>query len=128
MQASARLEHVNVTVTDPAATAAWLHRVFGWRTRWEGAAKDNGHTIHVGEEATYVALYRPAVAADAPGVSYTTRGGLNHWAVVVDDLDATEARVREEGFTPHSHADYEPGRRFYFRDGDGIEVEVVSYA
>ncbi|MEM7190453.1 MAG: VOC family protein, partial [Pseudomonadota bacterium] len=24
--------------------------------------------------------------------------------------------------------DYEPGRRFYFADHDGIEFEVVSYA
>lgn len=125
---AARLEHVNVTVTDPRATARWLARVFGWKTRWEGAAKNNGYTVHVGEDATYVALYNPAAATDDPGTSYTTRGGLNHWAVVVDDLAATEARVRAEGFTPHSHADYEPGQRFYFHDGDGIEIEVVSYA
>ena len=31
------------------------------------------------------------------------------------------------GLTPFSHADYEPGRRFYFLDPDGIEYEVVSY-
>ena len=63
-----------------------------------------------------------------PGESYDTAGGLNHLAVVVEDLDATEARVRAEGIETHSHADYEPGRRFYFRDGDGVEYEVVSYA
>ncbi len=32
------------------------------------------------------------------------------------------------GSQTHSHADYEPGRRFYFHDEDGIEFEVVSYA
>lgn len=32
------------------------------------------------------------------------------------------------GFTPFNHGDYEPGRRFYFLDGDGIEYEIVSYA
>jgi catechol 2,3-dioxygenase-like lactoylglutathione lyase family enzyme len=53
---------------------------------------------------------------------------LNHVGVVVEDLDATEAKVRAAGFAPHSHADYEPGRRFYFHDRDGIEFEVVSYA
>ena len=45
-----------------------------------------------------------------------------------DDLDAADERVRAAGFEPHSHADYEPGRRFYFHDADGIEWEVVSYA
>lgn len=47
---------------------------------------------------------------------------------VVDDLDATEKKVAAAGFEPHSHADYEPGRHFYFHDDDGIEFEVVSYA
>ena len=125
---AAHLEHLNVTVTDPRATAGWLARVFGWHVRWEGAAIDDGHTMHVGDDTGYIALYTPPrPTSDGPG-SYGTKGGLNHWAVVVDDLDATEARVRAEGFDPHNHADYEPGRRFYFRDHDGIEIEVVSYA
>ena len=55
------------------------------------------------------------------------RGSLNHIGVVVDDLNAVEARVVKAGYTPRSHADYEPGKRFYFDADDGIEVEVVSY-
>lgn len=54
-------------------------------------------------------------------------GGLNHVGVVVADLDATEARVKAQGFATHSHADYEPGRRFYFNDDAGIEYEVIQY-
>ena len=125
---AARLEHVNITVTNPHATAAWLGRVFGWKMRWEGNAKDNGYTCHVGEDDTYVALYARGTPEASDENSYTTTGGLNHWAVVVDDLDAVEERVKAEGFVPRSHGDYEPGRRFYFDDSDGIEVEVVSYA
>jgi len=37
-------------------------------------------------------------------------------------------RVIAAGLTPFSHGDYEPGRRFYFFDWDGIEFEIVSYA
>lgn len=127
---ASRLEHVNFTVRDPAHTAAQLGRIFGWRIRWEGSAKHGGHTLHLGEEATYLAIYvgPDGGAAQATGRdSYTQRGGLNHIGVMVDDLEAAEARVRAEGLTPHSHADYEPGRRFYFHDGDGIEYEVVQY-
>ncbi|MEM6825043.1 MAG: VOC family protein [Pseudomonadota bacterium] len=124
----ARLEHVNVTVSNPQATAAWLARVFGWETRWEGQATGGGYTIHVGEDATYLAIYTPPGDVSDRPRSYGTKGGLNHWAVVVDDLDTIEARVRKEGFEPCNHGDYEPGRRFYFHDGDGIEIEVVSYA
>jgi glyoxylase I family protein len=35
--------------------------------------------------------------------------------------------VKAEGLEPFGHADYQPGRRFYFLDADGIEFEVVSY-
>lgn len=123
----ATLEHANITVSDPARTANWLCEVFGWHIRWQGEAINGGHTIHVGDDASYLALYLPPELPDAPISTYTTRGGLNHVAVVVDDLDAAEARIRAAGFTPGSHADYEPGRRFYFDAEDGIEFEVVSY-
>ncbi|UWQ04601.1 VOC family protein [Aliiroseovarius crassostreae] len=123
----ANLEHVNVTVSDPKATAAWLGAVFGWTTRWEGDAMSGGYTAHVGDKGSYVALYTPNMAMKDPQHSYTTRAGLNHVGVVVDDIDATEARVKAAGFTPHNHADYEPGKRFYFDDHDDVEWEVVSY-
>ena len=35
---------------------------------------------------------------------------------------------QEFGLTPFNHDDYEPGRRFYLFDRDGIEWEIVSYA
>ncbi|GGH35225.1 hypothetical protein SAMN05444007_10871 [Cribrihabitans marinus] len=124
---TATLEHINLTVRDPKLTAAWLERVFGWETRWEGAAMNAGYTVHVGDAETYLALYAPQAAKASGESSYTTVGGLNHVGVVVDDLDAVEARVREAGFKPKNHGDYEPGRRFYFHDRDGIEFEVVSY-
>lgn len=123
----ARLEHLNFTVSDPHKTAAWIERIFGWTIRWEGPGMETGYTIHIGTRDSYVALFRFTGDQAEPPDSYNTKGGLNHWAVVVDDLDATEARVKAEGFTPEKHANYEPGRRFYFYDHDGIEVEVVSY-
>ncbi len=128
----AQLEHVNLTVSDPKQTAAMLCDVFGWHIRWQGAVMGGaGYTVHVGTDDTYVAVYsgaRPDQTIPKPEASYQMRGGLNHLGVVVDDLDAVEAKVKAQGFTPHSHANYEPGRRFYFHDSDGIEIEVVSYA
>lgn len=53
---------------------------------------------------------------------------LNHVGVEVDDLEAVEQKVVELGLVPFAHGDYEPGRRFYFLDPDGIEFEVVSYS
>ncbi|MCB1384959.1 MAG: VOC family protein [Nitratireductor sp.] len=121
------LEHANITVSDPQATAAWLGRVFGWHTRWQGEAKDNGYTVHVGTDNAYLAVYAARVTRKPASGARTAPGGLNHVGIVVDDLDETEKRVIAEGFKPMNHADYEPGRRFYFDDHDGIEFEVVSY-
>ncbi|SMY07623.1 VOC family protein [Flavimaricola marinus] len=126
----ARLEHVNVTVKDPDATAAMLGRLFGWKVRWAGGSIHGGRTVHVGEEHSYLAVYTgpPDTAQTEPDNSYTARGGLNHIGVVVDDLDEAEARVTAEGYKAHSHADYEPGKRFYFHEENGVEIEVICYA
>jgi catechol 2,3-dioxygenase-like lactoylglutathione lyase family enzyme len=123
----AKLEHVNVTVNDAERTAALLIDLFGWRVRWQGPAMAGGRTVHVGTEEQYVALYT-GVDAPYPAERFTKGRPLNHIAVTVDDLDAIEQRVIAAGLTPFSHGDYEPGRRFYFFDPDGIEFEVVSYA
>ena len=36
--------------------------------------------------------------------------------------------VTAAGYTPGPVDDYEPGRRFYFHEENGVEIEVVSYA
>lgn len=124
----ARLEHVNYTVKDAHKTAAWLGDLFDWHIRWEGSSIHGGYSIHVGTDTQYVALYTPATAAKPNDeTNYVTVNGLNHIAVTVDDLDETERRVLAAGFKTDSHADYEPGRRFYFHDHDNIEYEVVAY-
>ncbi|ASM73249.1 MULTISPECIES: VOC family protein [Roseobacteraceae] len=124
---TAQLEHTNFTVSDPAATADWMCDLFGWHIRWQGAAIAGGHTIHVGTDTHYLALYSPQAPEKPRQSNYTTIGGLNHLAVTTDDLDALETRIKAHGFTTGNHADYEPGRRFYFHDADGIEYEVVQY-
>jgi catechol 2,3-dioxygenase-like lactoylglutathione lyase family enzyme len=121
-----RIEHVNVTVTDPERTSALMQTLFDWHIRWRGPAQNGGYTIHVGTNEHYLALYAKANPAHTTEV-FPKGKPLNHIGVEVDDLDATEVRVVAAGLKPFSHADYEPGRRFYFLDLDGIEYEVVSY-
>jgi catechol 2,3-dioxygenase-like lactoylglutathione lyase family enzyme len=121
-----RIEHVNVTVSDPERAAALMESLFGWRVRWQGPAQKGGRTIHVGTDDNYVAVY---TNGETYGPDTFAKGRpLNHIGVEVDDLDSVEAKVIAAGLTPFSHGDYEPGRRFYFLDHDGIEFEVVSYA
>lgn len=123
----ARLEHVNITVADPDATAAELCALFDWQVRWAGAGMTTGRTVHVGVADSYVALFSHGRVQAPADDSYYTCGAMNHLAVVVEDLGVIEARVKAAGYAPGNHADYEPGRRFYFHDRNGIEIEVVSY-
>jgi catechol 2,3-dioxygenase-like lactoylglutathione lyase family enzyme len=124
---SAQLEHANITVTNPEDTAAWMVKIFGWHIRWQGDAIAGGRTVHVGTQNDYIALYTPKDGPETAPSSYTTVGGLNHIGIVVDDLDAAEAAIKSHGFETKNHADYEPGRRFYFHDDDGVEYELVQY-
>ena len=123
---NARLEHVNLTVSNPDQTAALLERIFGWRVRWSGPAMAGGRTVHVGTDDQYLALYTVKCGASSP-LAWPKGAPLNHVALTVEDLDEVERRVVEAGLAPFNHGDYEPGRRFYFFDPDGIEFEVVSY-
>jgi catechol 2,3-dioxygenase-like lactoylglutathione lyase family enzyme len=125
-----RIEHANLTVTRPERSAELLRQLLGWEERWRGKSQMGGDTIHVGSPgngADYIALYtNDDVRADT-GRRYAKGQPLNHIGVLVDDLAAAEKVVSAAGLEPFGHDDYEPGRRFYFFDWDGIEFEVVSY-
>jgi len=117
------IEHVNLSVTDPHRTAAMLQQLCGWKIRWEGPAMNDGYTVHVGSETNYLALYTNQDVRKhyAVGMPY------GHIGLQVDDLDLAADTVRRLGIEPYHFQEYDPGRRFYFLDADGIEFEVVSY-
>ena len=133
---SAIIEHANITVTDPDRSAALLEQLCGWEERWRGPSQLGGRTVHVGQPgngASYLALYSTEDGdtheeAQPHERRFSKGQPLNHIGLLVDDLDAAERVVVEAGLEPFSHGDYEPGRRFYFFDWDGIEFEIVSYA
>ena len=121
-----RLEHVNVTVTDPERAARLLETLFDWHIRWAGPARDGGRTIHVGSADDYIALHTGRGATYGPE-TFAKGQPFNHVGVEVDNLAAIEAKVVAAGLKPFGHDDYDPGKRFYFLDPDGIEYEGVSY-
>ena len=86
-----------------------------------------GHTIHVGTDDQYLALYTNNSVKNSPQ-EFRKGVPMNHVAMTVDDLDQIEAKVVAAGLEPFGHDDYDPGRRFYFFDWDGREFEIVSYA
>ena len=124
----ARLEHANITVGDADHTAGWLGRAFGWSVMWQGpVSKGDGRTVFVGNGHEYLALFEPAHSDAGDRDQWKTRGRVNHIGIVVEDLGAAETAITGEGYTPHAHHDYEPGKRFYFFDDNDIEFEIVCY-
>lgn len=120
------IEHVNLTVSQPERSAQLFQDLFGWHVRWQGPARNGGRVIHVGDKENYLAVYNQPGKDEDRG--WEKGVPLNHVGIQVEDLDAVEQRVIAAGLTPFSHDDYEPGRRFYFMDWDGIEFEIISYA
>ena len=122
------IEHANLTVSNPDRSASLLQQLCGWHERWRGGALLDGWSLHVGDESSYIALYSwHHGGGSSPARRYRKGEPLNHIGLVVDDLAAAEAVVVAAGLEPFGHDDYEPGRRFYFFDWDGIEFELVSY-
>ena len=104
-----------------------MYEVFDWPVRWQGQ--------YLAAVGPYILAVTPVMllctcskeATDAAPDSYNCLSGLNHIGLVVADLDLVESQVRKGGFTPQLYSDYPPGRRFYFKDHDEIEYEVVQY-
>ena len=120
-----RLEHVNLAVSDLDRSIAFYCELLDLSVRWKGPIDEERIGAHVGDERSYIALFEAATAGTV-ALDYG-RPGINHFGFVVDDLDESRRRVEALGATVHREADYEPGRRIYFLDPDGHEVELVEY-
>jgi hypothetical protein len=127
-----RLEHLNVTLTDlDRATRALQAILPHWSVRGAGTWDDGaGHQYawrHVGDDFQYLALYQtpPGRALQASGA----RSAFNHLGLVVDDLDAALARLREidipldhiGGSTAHRRSAY------VVIEPEGLQIELVAY-
>ncbi len=124
------LEHVNLTVSDLDRSIDFYCSLLGLKLRWRRLPgdPDGAPAAHVGDDRCYLALFEATEGnREQPAIADYDRVGVNHFGIVVDDLDQMRSRLTERGITAHLEADYEPGRRLYFYDPDRIEVELVEY-
>jgi glyoxylase I family protein len=119
------LEHVNVTVADLDRSIGFYCDLLDMDVRWKGPIDGERLGAHVGDDRCYIALFQ-AVADGAVDLDYG-RPGINHFGFVVDNLAEARRRLAHLGASVHREADYDPGRRIYFLDPDGHEVELVEY-
>ena len=119
------IEHVNLTVSDLDRSIAFYCDLLELQVRWKGPIDAGRLGAHVGDERCYLALFQ--AAAEGRVTQDYGRPGLNHFGFVVDDLDEVRGRLERLGGVVHFEPNYEPGRRAYFLDPDGHEVELVQY-
>ena len=126
-----RLEHANLSVSNLERSIDFYRKLFGWSVRWRGEIfieERETQAAHVGDDRTYLSLFE----AGEPAPTYPVRTsyappGVNHIGFVVEDLDAMLERLASLEIELHLIGDYDPGRRAYFYDPDGIEIEIVEY-
>jgi len=120
-----RIEHINITVSDVPASAAFYCHVLGLKQRWEGVTEAGRRAAHIGDDHTYLSLFEAAVPDSAPDDYLVV--GFNHLGFEVEDLERYRRVLAELGVGVTREEDYEPGKRLYFLDPDGIEIELVEY-
>ena len=119
------LEHVNLTVSDLQRSIDFYCKLFDFHVRWRADAAAAKQEAHVGNDDIYIAFFQ----APQPGTAEVDyqRVGLNHFGMVVGDLDKYRERLSQLGVQPHYEPNYPPDRRIYFYDPDRVEVELVQY-
>ena len=125
----AHLEHANLVVRDIDATLHFLQTALpSWRIRFDGVDAHGQRWVHVGTDASYLALSAARAEPAQRWVPYRGLPGVNHLAFVVDDAEALRKRLAAAGYTDSTVPNEHPARRrVYFIDPDGNDWEFVQY-
>lgn len=102
-----------------------LTDLFGWQEKWRGRGME-GHSILIGTDSTYIALYTPDYELSETVPMYNHKAAINHIGIITGDLEKTRTTVLNNGFTIHTEVELAPTKRLYFFL-QGIEIEVAEY-
>ncbi|MGI9324525.1 MAG: VOC family protein [Pseudomonadales bacterium] len=124
-----RLEHANLAVRDLEAMLQFVQTALpDFKVRAEGRNPQGRRWLHVGTDATYLALNQVDEAPLEPWQPYGNKPGLNHLGYEVDDVAALRARLRSAGYRDSTVPNSHPHRtRVYFYDAEGNDWEFVEY-
>ncbi|HYZ33425.1 MAG TPA: VOC family protein [Crenalkalicoccus sp.] len=119
-------DHIHLRSPDPEATAAWYERMFGAeviRSVQQGQPRID---LRLGGQNIFVAQVPPDGSVAAPPMS--PYQGLDHFGLLVDDIDAAAAELRAKGvsfFVEPREA--RPGLRIAFLRGpENVCIELLE--
>jgi len=119
------LDHVALAVRDVERSADWYVEVLGFERRFPGMW--GGVPVFVARGKTALALFP---RGNAPANPAESRGsaGILHLALRADRKNFADAQrdLASRGIAFH-FTDHEISHSIYFRDPDGIELEITTY-
>ena len=125
------VEHANISVVNARKTIEFLTTAIPeWTIRGCGKLDDwFGRPIewfHVGDEHSYIAI---SDGGDGDAGHWTTHfTGMKHLGIVVPDVDALVARLKEVGYElDHWGAEHPFRKNVYYLEDHGMQFEFVEY-
>ena len=116
-----RLDHVSLNVTDRARSIVWYRDVLGLPQL--NQPTDDDEPVFLGKPGLQFGLFQAQHHSPA---REPESSGLRHVALVVDDLESAQERLREHG-VPFRYADHGNALSVYFRDPDDHVLELTTY-
>jgi glyoxylase I family protein len=116
-----RLDHVSLNVTDRAGAIAWYRDVLGLPQLNQPTEDDE--PVFLGQPGLQFGLFQAQRESPA---REPESSGLRHVAIVVDDLDAAQERLRSYG-VEFRYEDHGNALSVYFSDPDGHVLEITTY-
>jgi len=125
------IEHVNITVPDIDEAIRFILIVApDFKVRRDEVAREGYRWVHIANDDYYFALQEPHPGAEPqqPRAPYRNFG-MNHIALVVDNVDDVESELIAAGYQRSIDTPIEKFRkRRYFFDRFGFEWELVEYS
>lgn len=125
-----RIEHLNITVPDIDEAIKFIQIVApDFQVRKDETPPTSYRWVHIGNDDYYFALQAPHIGASPEKARTTYKNyGVNHIALVVEDISTIENRLVEAGYQRSIDTPIETFRkRLYFYDNAGFEWELVEY-
>lgn len=120
------LDHVALSVRDVERSADWYVDVLGFERRFPGMW--GGVPVFVARGKTAIALFPQRNAQANPPAQPGESAGILHLALRADrrNFVAAQRDLTRRGIAFH-FTDHEISHSIYFRDPDGIELEITTY-
>ncbi|MDG6080272.1 bleomycin resistance protein [Erythrobacter litoralis] len=129
-------DHIGVVVQDLEESIAWYAKHLGFEHQ-SGFEFPGAKVAFIARGSLRLELFQiegasPMATERKEAVSNLSIGGINHFAIVVDDLDKTVAELQADGvelaYTVNDVPDGSGDRWTFIRDNEGMLIELYQPA